>query len=64
MTIWDDPALDALVADVEFLLSVGEHPAHVARRLGRTTYAIDQVLRRRGRGDLATHFSTERDRHG
>ena len=37
-----------LVEDALWLLGSGEHPAHVAQRLGVTAWTLDKALRRHG----------------
>lgn len=45
----------ALIEDVEFLLSVGEGCATIARRLGyRDSRSLSRQMHRSGRPDLAT----------
>ena len=55
-------SVDAVVEDVAFLLAHGEHPTRIAARLGRTVTAVEQLLRRERRFDLAQPFYAERDR--
>ena len=54
------PAVAALVEDVEWLLSTGEHPDRIATRLGMTRHALTQAMRRAGRRDLANPLDPNR----
>lgn len=47
---------DALVEDVSFMISTGEHPLRVAARLRKSCAAIEAAMRRLDRKDLAVHF--------
>jgi len=49
-----------LVENVEFLLSVREHPENIARRQGYTMAALARRLARHGRADLSAHFDRDR----
>ena len=55
-------SVEATVEDVAWMLAHGEHPTRIAARLGRTVTAVEQLLRREGRYDLAQPFYAERDR--
>lgn len=48
-----------MVEDVEWLLSQGESPSSILRRLDRTASATTRGLIRAGRMDLAKHFWSE-----
>ena len=58
-----DPVDDAVtVEDLEWLLSVGEHPDRIARRLGRSLDALAAIARRNDRPDLAAPLYAETGR--
>lgn len=47
---------DALIEDVEWLISDKQHPDMIAKRLGRKRTGISRTLYRAGRKDLANYF--------
>ncbi len=53
-----------ILAEVDWLLEGGVHPAMVAQVVGRGLHSIDRLARRHGRDDIAQLFSREyaRDR--
>ncbi|RIJ76592.1 hypothetical protein D1871_10995 [Nakamurella silvestris] len=53
----DDRA--AFIEDVEWMLSCGEHPQRIARRMHLNVSAMELRLRRWDRGDLAQVFNRE-----
>ncbi len=55
-------SVEAVVEDVAWMLAHGEHPTRVAARLGRSVMAVEQLLRRERRFDLAQPFYAERNR--
>lgn len=55
---------DQLVQDVEELLGHGEIPETIAQRVGKSAAALDIMLRRAGRDDLARPFNAAARRKG
>lgn len=53
-----------VIEDVDFLVSVGESAPRICRRVGRSAAALERLLLRHDRPDLARHFSatTKADR--
>lgn len=49
-----------LFEDVDFLLSWGTDPVHIAKQVGRSLAAIEKRLRRAGRPDTAQVFGNAR----
>jgi hypothetical protein len=56
------PETLAAIEDVEFLLSVGEHPENIIRRLGKKPAALVIMLRRH-RPDLLPPIQAEANRN-
>ena len=55
----DDDTPSHVIEDIEWMVSTGEHPTRIARRVGRTVGAIEKMLRRAGRTDLTPPFQAE-----
>lgn len=51
---------DELAMEVDWLLDGGESPYWIARQLGRSCSALEKVMIRAGRRDLAAQFSAIR----
>lgn len=52
-------AREYLISEVEWLLAANMHPAHVAKALNLSLYALERRLYRYGRNDLARPFRNE-----
>ena len=49
----------ALIEDVQWLLTTGEHPDQIVHRTGyRSRNSLHMALHRAGRGDLAAQITT------
>ena len=55
-----------VIAEIDWFLEVGEHPAMICAVLGRFPASLERLCRRYGRDDLAAIFGKEakyRERH-
>lgn len=62
LRVVDEHDASNLIEESEWLLSMGEHPAHIAKQLGRSPGTLEAAARRHGRPDLAAPFSEEKKR--
>lgn len=51
-----------VIAEVEWLLDGGMHPLYIAEAIGRTTHALNKLMWRHGRSDLARLFDQSHQR--